>query len=568
MSKQETIERVAEHLREEICAVANAREDEVVRTEVHLNRALNNWEIDVHFADGRVARIPLASAVARHLASPVKRGRAGKAIWIPPELQRQARIEPALRYLGVFGFGIGIQDGRRLREWLYERPASFPDNASSSNAECDNDGDPAEDPEEPGKSGSDPYYPGEIQRCAGVLAAVLCSEADLAGFAERWADFRGEEFQPEKAAEYSRRWHRLSSWNPSEIASEDAFEKHLSTACIGSEKWLTFSALKKQWHGLKLGLIGPAATYSLEGGSEGGQLQIRPVPACQCPICARWDLVKLDNTCGGTPYGHVPQICAYVPKPGRKSGQKDERVFRIVAKDRWAPVLTWKCGKCKRLYFLPDTELHRQRAAAILRVLDPQGDGGAAADSGAVTKDEIARYVAHFRRSRADDQDGMRKQLETHARVPAYACPNCGATGGWAPGAAFWVPLKEHAPREAGEKYAGFQQSVAPNDDEPIGRIDRVDRSAGLDHAPDQVLQRRRGHEAARRLAERVQPGTAEYLIVQANYLDDPPVSLQKQFQALPAGERLRATFRLQDLVRQIETELEEEGWDVDHSDE
>ncbi len=542
MSKQEIMQRVADQLWRESCREAGVQESEIAGITVRLNEDARRWEVAVRTVDGRSRTIPFATAVARHLARPLKPNGGEASQRIPVELQRQARIEPALRYLGVFGFGIAAQDERRLREWLY-----------GTGEESEAQGD------------FDAYYPGEIQRCAGVIGAILCSENDQAGFSERWADFRGEKFRPDDAAEYGRKWHRLSSWNTQQVA----FEEHLSTACIASDEWLTFRALKKQWHGLKSGLVGPAATYSPDGGSEGTQLQIRPVPACQCPTCARWELVKLDNTCSGTVYGHVPHICGYKPKPAGKPGQNDDRVLRIIAKDRWFPVQTWKCRRCERLFFLPDGELYRQRAAAILKVLDGQcAANAAAADSGTVTKKEITTYIAQFRQLTRDEQDRLREQLESRSRAVAYPCPHCGATSGWSPGATFWIPASESPPREIVDKYAGFERTAEQFGDGAADGIDRFDRSTQSDAAPDQVLQRDRLREAARRLAERVQPGTPEYLFVQIHYLDDPPLSVQREFKALAPGERRQALVRLQDLMHQIEIQLEEVGWEMEWSDE
>jgi hypothetical protein len=98
----------------------------------------------------------------------------------------------------------------------------------------------------------------------------------------------------------------LSNWDASEVP----FQKFLSTACIGSEKWLTFGQITKQWKGLKDGLVAPAANYAPVN-REGSQLQIRPVPACQCPTCGGLELVRPDNTCSGTVDGHVAHIRAY-----------------------------------------------------------------------------------------------------------------------------------------------------------------------------------------------------------------------------------------------------------------
>jgi len=123
MSKQETMQRVAEQLWRGTCREAGVQESDIAGIQVRLNEDARRWEVEVRAVDGRSRTIPFATAVARHLASPVKPNGAGASIRIPFELQQQARIEPALRYLGVFGFGIAAQDERRLREWLDERPS-------------------------------------------------------------------------------------------------------------------------------------------------------------------------------------------------------------------------------------------------------------------------------------------------------------------------------------------------------------------------------------------------------------------------------------------------------------
>jgi hypothetical protein len=211
--------------------------------------------------------------------------------------------------------------------------------------------------------------------------------------------------------------------------------------------------------------------------------------------------------------------------------------------------------------------LARQRATAILRVLDEHGAPNAAsAGTDAITKAEIEKFVAEFRRSRRDDQERLRDKLEKQRRAAAYPCPNCGATGGWFFGATFWIPAGDRPPPELRDKYAGFQRP--PDQDDGVSEVDRLDRPTPSSGEADQVIERYQRREVVARLWQRLTPGTAEYLFAQVHFLEDLPVSLKKKYAALPSTVLLAAAGRLRQLVREIEAKLEQERWHEDWEDE
>jgi hypothetical protein len=571
MSKAKTMQRVAEELRPEICLETGIPENEIREIQVEQHTGPPHWRVIVHAEDGRTITRDLAAALARHLASPPTPDCFGAGYQAPDTLLRHARIESALRYLGVFGFGIPVEREDLFRDWLYERK---PRETACGGGQ--DDGSQVQ-------TSLEPYSPGEIIRCAGWVALALCRETEYPGFPERLADFRGEEFKPKAAREYAEKWYRLSNWNPAKMT----FQKFLSTACIGSERWLTFAQLKQRWNGLKTGLITAGATYCPVDRTEGSQLMIRPVPACKCPTCGGFGLARLDNTCSGQADGHVPHIRAYVyvldgdgkyvldsaVEPERRS----ERLFRFVPTNEWSAVDTWKCDGCGRYYFLPPGELLRQRATAILKMVNRELTiKQAAGTSKAITLVEMRKIKKRLRESSAEDRRRQIERWEAQRRLSAYPCPNCGTTDRWSPGATFWVKVADLNQRDGAQNFAGFVHPPDQFDEEETGE---VDRRTLPDAEPDQVFERALDREAIRRLVARVQPGTAEYLFVRMNYpddpplddqkqSDDPPLDIQTQFMMLTQAQRLHAMYRLQDLFRQIEAELEADDWQHEQSDE
>ncbi len=123
MSKAETMQRVAEELRPEICLEAGIPENEIREIKVEEHTGPPHWRVVVYAKDGRTIKQDLAVALARHLASPPTPDCFGAGYQAPDTLLRHARIEPALRYLGVFGFAIPVEREDLFRDWLYETQA-------------------------------------------------------------------------------------------------------------------------------------------------------------------------------------------------------------------------------------------------------------------------------------------------------------------------------------------------------------------------------------------------------------------------------------------------------------
>ncbi len=549
MTKEESMQRAAEELRAEICLLAGIPENNVRSLQVKGSSRAPHWTVVVQRHDGGpTIRINMIEPLAQRLASPLAPSPPGAAHPIPEELTRRARIEPGLRYLGVYGFGIPTQREDLLKEWLYERKARITLHSSDADEGCKRN------------ESLDPYHPGEIIRCAGLLASVLCQESGEAGFPDRWADFRGENFRRNDAVAYGEKWHRLSNWDFANVP----FEKFLSTACIGSEKWMTFGQITNRWYGLKTSLLAPAATYSAVDQREAERLLIRPVAACQCPTCGGKELVRPDNTCGGCADGHVPHIRAYIRLPDGRS--RDERMFRLVNEAQWSPRLTWKCNGCGRFFFLRDSELRRQRATVVLKVLDEQVSiKDAATESPAITRREIMEFKAAMSKCSEAEWTQVRIQLEKESQVAAYACPNCKQIGDWSEGATFWSRIRDQVERDGAERYVGFKQAPDWQQDQESNAPAIYDRSSGSEAEPEQVIQRAREQEAVRILCQRVPPGSTEELIVRCYY--QPPLDVQQrrdvqqQLDSLPPEERNRAIKQLKRWFLEIEAELDSGNW-------
>jgi hypothetical protein len=231
---------------------------------------------------------------------------------------------------------------------------------------------------------------------------------------------------------------RLENWNP----QEEHFETFLSRAVIGTVSgtdfwptpfWPTENQLAKNYNELRRSLIAAATTPPL---------QCRQAPACGCPICQGTKLCTTDNTCEGVTYGHFPMIVT--------------GVYRFFPKDTWQEVVAHKCGKCERLFFVPQSEFERQFAVGLLRMkLGAKGcekQKVALQEAAKLTplltqKELLARHRTIKAKSEQDQEEEYARLTDVSQQTP-FACQNTECKGtDWQQGStSFWVPGKAPVP--------------------------------------------------------------------------------------------------------------------------
>jgi hypothetical protein len=428
------IAQAAKELKPEIASCLGVQESEIHSLQVNQRSGSPNVLVTTNSTQRNVY---LAVALAKRLASPISKADIGTIEddprlpnKVPDQLTEVARIYPPLKWLGKYAYHFSPYE---LHRWLHGSLDNY-----------------TEDGEKHFERTT-----GAIEEVADVLALVLLSPvASEPLFADRWGDLRGDGWgreEGESLADFRDRtsrvtegpngkiqrapWAheaarcRLENWNP----QEEHFETFLSRAVIGTSFWLTENLLAKNYKELRRSLIAAATTPPL---------QCRQAPACGCPICQSTKLCATDNTCEGVTYGHFPMIVT--------------GVYRFFPKDTWQEVVAHKCGKCERLFFVPQSEFERQFAVGLLRI-KPGAKGRekqkvalqkAAKLTPLLTQKELlARHRTIWAKSEQDQEEEYFR-LSHVSKQPPFACPNTECKGvDWQQGStSFWVPSKAPVP--------------------------------------------------------------------------------------------------------------------------